>query len=155
MAKKVKYYFDPESLAYRIIKPKRSKKLGYIGLFLLASALFGFLCFVILLNTSYLETPRDLMYKREIESTNLRYAILNKKMDQIDEVLEDLEERDNNIYRAYFNTAPITDEERKAGFKDKNRYKELAGFDNSELVINTSKRVDMISKELAIQSKSL
>jgi murein DD-endopeptidase MepM/ murein hydrolase activator NlpD len=36
-----------------------------------------------------------------------------------------------------------------------NRYKELEGFDNSELVINTSKRVDIISKELAIQSKSL
>jgi hypothetical protein len=31
----------------------------------------------------------------------------------------------------------------------------LEGYDNSELVINTSKRVDVISKELVIQSKSL
>ena len=37
MAKKVKYYFDTESLAYRKINPKLSKKLGFIGLFLLAS----------------------------------------------------------------------------------------------------------------------
>ena len=44
MAKKVKYYFDTESLAYRKIKPKKTKQLGYIGLFLLSSALFGFLC---------------------------------------------------------------------------------------------------------------
>ena len=155
MAKKVKYYFDTESLAYRKIKPKLSKKLGYIGLFLLSSGLFGFLCFVVLLNSSYLETPKDRLQAREIETMKLRYAILNKKIDQVEEVLADVEERDNNIYRAYFNTSPIPTEQRKAGFGGVNRYKELEGFDNSELVINTSKRVDVISKELAIQSKSL
>jgi len=155
MAKKVKYYFDTESLAYRKIKPKLSKKLGYIGLFVLASALFGFLCFVVLLNTPFFETPKDRLQAREIETMKLRYSILNKKMEQIDEVLESIEERDNNIYRAYFNTSPIPTEQRKAGFGGVNRYKELEGFNNSDLVINTSKKVDVISKELAIQSKSL
>jgi murein DD-endopeptidase MepM/ murein hydrolase activator NlpD len=155
MAKKVKYYFDTESLAYRKIKPKLSKKLGYIGLFLLASALFGFLCFVALLNTSLLDTPKDRLQAREIETMKLRYSILNKKMDEVSEVLEEVAERDNNIYRAYFNTSPIPSEQRKAGFGGVNRYRELEGFNNSDLVINTSKRVDIISKELAIQSKSL
>jgi murein DD-endopeptidase MepM/ murein hydrolase activator NlpD len=155
MAKKVKYYFDTESLAYRKIKPKLSKKLGYIGLFLLASALFGFLCFVALLNTSLLDTPKDRLQAREIETMKLKYSILNKKMDEVDEVLEEVADRDNNIYRAYFNTSPIPSEQRKAGFGGVNRYKELEGFNNSDLVINTSKRVDIISKELAIQSKSL
>lgn len=155
MAKKVKYYFDTESLAYRKIKPKLSKKIGYTALFLLASALFGFLCFVALLNTSLLDTPKDRLQAREIETMKLRYAILNKKMDEIDEVLTDIADRDNNVYRAYFNTAPIPIEQRKAGFGGVNRYKELEGFNNSQLVVNTSKRVDIISKELAIQSKSL
>jgi murein DD-endopeptidase MepM/ murein hydrolase activator NlpD len=155
MAKKVKYYFDTESLAYRKINQKLSKKLGYIGLFLLASGLFGFLCFVALLNSSLLETPKDRLQAREIETMQLKYALLNKKMDQLDEVLGDVADRDNNIYRAYFNTSAIPTEQRKAGFGGVNRYKELEGFDNSELVINTSKRVDVLSKELAIQSKSL
>ncbi|MDI1315769.1 M23 family metallopeptidase [Flavobacterium sp.] len=155
MAKKVKYYFDTESLAYRKIKTKLSKKLGYIGLFLLASSLFGFLCFVALLNTSFLDTPKDRLQAREIETMKLRYSILNRKMDEIDEVLADVADRDNNVYRAYFNTSPIPMEQRKAGFGGVNRYKELEGFNNSQLVVNTSKRVDIISKELAIQSKSL
>jgi murein DD-endopeptidase MepM/ murein hydrolase activator NlpD len=155
MAKKVKYYFDTESLAYRKIKPKLSKKLGYAGLFVLASALFGFLCFVVLLNSSFLETPKDRLQAREIETMKLRYAILNKKMDEVDEVLSEVADRDNTIYRAYFNTSPIPTEQRKAGFGGVNRYKELEGYNNSDLVINTSKRVDVISKELAIQSKSL
>lgn len=152
---KVKYYFDSENLAYRKIKTKISTKFGVAALFLLASALFGFLSFVVLLNTPYFETPKDRLQTREIENFKLRYALLNKKMDQIDEVLGSIEERDNNIYRVYFNTSPIPEEQRKAGFGGVNRYTELEGYDNSELVINTSKRVDVISKELAIQSKSL
>lgn len=152
---KVKYYFDSEKLAYRKIKTKISTKFGVVGLFLLSSAIFGFLSFIALLNTPFFETPKDRLQAREIENFKIRYSLLNKKMDQIDEVLENIEERDNTIYRVYFNTSPIPNEQRKAGFGGVNRYKELEGFNNSELVINTSKRVDVISKELVIQSKSL
>lgn len=152
---KVKYYYDSENLAYRKIKTKKATKLGYAGLFLFAAALFGVLSFVVLLNTPFFETPKDRLLTREIDNFKLQYAILNKKMDQIDEVLENIEDRDNNLYRVYFNTSPIPDEQRKAGFGGINRYKQLEGYDNSELVVNTSKRVDIISKELVIQSKSL
>ena len=41
---------------------------------------------------------------------------------------------ENNIYRIYFNTTPISEEERKAGFGGVNRYKDLQGFNNSELI---------------------
>lgn len=153
--KKVKYYYDTENLAYRKIKPKKGQKLGVIALFLLASGLFGFLCFVILINTPFFETPKDRLQAREIENMKINYAILNKKMDQVDEVLESVAERDNNLYRVYFNSSPIPEEQRKAGFGGVNRYKALEGYDNSQLVVSTTKRVDVISKELVIQSKSL
>lgn len=152
---KVKYYYDSENLAYRKIKTKKRTKFAYVALFLVASALFGFLSFVILLNTPFFETPKDRLLTREIENFKLQYAILNRKMDQIDEVLEHIQDRDNNIYRVYFNTSAIPDEQRKAGFGGVNRYAELEGYNNSDLVVNTSKRVDVISKQLAIQSRSL
>ena len=152
---KVKYYYDSENLAYRKIKTKKRTKFAYAVLFLVASALFGALSFVVLLNTPFFETPKDRLLTREIDNFKLQYAILNKKMYQIDEVLANIEDRDNNLYRVYFNTSPIPMEQRKAGFGGVNRYKQLEGYDNSELVVNTSKRVDMISKELVIQSKSL
>jgi murein DD-endopeptidase MepM/ murein hydrolase activator NlpD len=110
---------------------------------------------VVLLNTPYFETPKDKLLTRDVDNMKLRYAILNKKMDQIDEVRSNIADRDNNLYRVYFNTSPIPMEQRKAGFGGVNRYRELEGFNNSDLVISTSKRVDVISKELAIQSKSL
>jgi len=152
---KVKYYYDSENLAYRKIRTRKATKFGYIVLFLVAAALFGFLCFVVLLNTPFFETPKDRLQSREIENFKLQYAILNKKMDLTDEVLANIEDRDNNLYRVYFNTSPIPNEQRKAGFGGINRYKELEGYNNSDLVIKTRKRVDIISKELVIQSKSL
>lgn len=154
MSKKVKYYYDTENLAYHKIKPQKRKKVGYALLFLLASALFGFLCFVVLMNTPYFETPKDKIQAREIENMKIRYSILNKKIENIEQVAADLEDRDNNLYRVYFNSAPISKEKRR-GIIDIERYKELEGFNNSELVINTSKKVEGISKALAFQSKSL
>lgn len=152
---KVKYYYDSENLAYKKIKPQHRKKFGYVFLFLLASGLFGFLCLILLINTPYFETPKDKLLTSELESMKLNYKLLNKKMDLMDEVLSAIEERDNNIYRIYFNTKPIPDEERKAGFGGVNRYKMLEGYNNSELVINTTKKVDRLTKELVIQSQSL
>ena len=152
---KVKYYYDSENLAYRKIITKTRKKIGVVLLFLVASALFGLLSFIVLLNTPYFETPKNRKQAREIENLKLRYAILNKKMEEVEDVIKFIEDRDNNLYRVYFNTSPIPEEERKAGFKDADRYKDLEGYDNSQLVTNTTKRIDVLRKELAIQSKSL
>ncbi len=152
---KVKYYYDSENLAYRKIITKKRKKFGFAVLFLVASSLFGFLLLVFLLNSPYFDTPKERLQAREIENLKLRYAILNNKMDQLDDVISAIEDRDNNLYRVYFNTSGIPDEERKSGFRDVNRYKELEGYNNSQLVTNTTKRIDGLSKELAIQSKSL
>ncbi|UWY30194.1 M23 family metallopeptidase [Flavobacterium sp. TR2] len=152
---KVKYYYDPENLAYTKIKTRKRIKIGYALLFLLASALFGFLVFVLLINTPYFETPKDRLQAREIENLKLQYSILNKKLDEIDEAADALEERDNNIYRVYFNKTEIPDSIRKAGFRNSDKYKALEGYNNSQLVLNATKRVDKLSKQLAIQSKSL
>ncbi|MFL9830669.1 M23 family metallopeptidase [Flavobacterium sp. ARAG 55.4] len=152
---KVKYYYDSENLAYRKIKVKKRRKFGFVALFLLASALFGFISFVILLNTPYFDTPKDRLLLREIENLKLNYAVLNKKVDQIENVAGAIEERDNNLYRTYFNTAAISEEERKSGFSDVNRYKALEGYNNTQLVLQTTKRVDVLTKQLAIQSQSL
>lgn len=152
---KVKYYYDSENLAYRKIITRTRKKIGVVLLFLVASALFGLLSFIVLLNTPYFETPKNKKQAREIENLKLRYAILNKKMDEVEDVMKFIEDRDNNLYRVYFNSSPIPEEERKSGFKDANRYKDLEGYNNSQLVTSTTKRIDVLRKQLAVQSKSL
>jgi murein DD-endopeptidase MepM/ murein hydrolase activator NlpD len=153
--KRVKYYYDAEKLAFKQIVTKNSTKIGYTMLFLLASALFGFLCFFVLSNTSFFETPKSKLQARELETMKLNYNLLNRKIALMDEGLSAIEERDNNLYRVYFNSAAISNEERRAGLGGVNRYKDLEDFNNSDLIINSSKKVDEIMKALAIQSVSL
>ena len=76
-------------------------------------------------------------------------------MAQIENVLHNIEERDNQIYRMYFEADPIPEEQRRAGFGGVNRYKSLEGFDNSKMIINTTRRLEILQKQLVIQSKSL
>ena len=70
-------------------------------------------------------------------------------------VLEDIEQRDNNIYRVLFETSPIPSDVRKAGFGGINRYENLKGFENSDLVVETTKKIEILTKQIVIQSKSL
>ena len=82
-------------------------------------------------------------------------SLLDKKMAQAEEVLEGIQTRDNNIYRTYFEANPIPEEQRKAGFGGVNRYKSMEGFDNSQMIIDATKNIDILSKQFYVQSKSL
>lgn len=152
---KVKYYYDPDTLSYRKIEPKKSRKYRNIFFFVLGSALFGLLGLTILLNTNLLNTPRELSLQREVKNYELQFELLNRKMAQMEQVLGNIEDRDNNIYRLYFEANPIPEEQRRAGFGGVNRYRSLEGFNNSEMIISTTKRLDIIQKQMVIQSKSL
>lgn len=152
---KVKYFYDPDTLSYRKIEPKKSRKYRNLTFFLLGSAIFGLLGLTIILNTPILNTPRELSLQRELKNYELQFELLDKKMEQMEQVLANIEDRDNNIYRLYFEANPIPEEQRRAGFGGVNRYKSLEGFNNSDMIIGTTQRLDIIQKQMVIQSKSL
>jgi murein DD-endopeptidase MepM/ murein hydrolase activator NlpD len=152
---KVKYYYDPDTLSYRKIEPKKSRKFRNVLLFTAAAVLSGLLGMLVLLNTNLLNTPRELALSREVKNYELQFELLNKKMRQMEEVLANIEERDNNIYRVYFEANPIPEEQRRAGFGGVNRYRSLEGFNNSEMIIGTTRRMEIIKKQMVIQSRSL
>ncbi|HKJ06956.1 MAG TPA: M23 family metallopeptidase [Flavobacteriaceae bacterium] len=150
---KVKYYYDPVTLSYRRIKRKKRDKFKNFVLTVLSAFLFMVIGFVVF-NTIF-ESPAEKQLKRELEYVKLNEELHGKKIKQLQAILEDIQERDNNIYRLYFELNPISDEQRKAGFGGINRYKSLEGFDNSEMIIDVTRNMDILSKQLYVQSKSL
>ena len=151
---KVKYYYDQESLSYRQIEVKSRRKVRNFLAFILAAALFGVLGLLVLLSSPALSTPTEIAQARELENYKLHFEQLQRKMDQVEEVMGHLQERDNQIYRVVFETNPISEDVRKAGFGGANRYNNLEGFANSDIIISTTKRLDILSKQMVIQSKS-
>ena len=103
---------------------------------------------------NFFDSPKEIMLKRELSYTIEQYELLNSQLNQVELVLDDLQRRDDNIYRVIFEAEPIASSIRKAGFGGVNRYKHLEGMKNTELVLNTTKKIDQISKQLYIQTKS-
>ncbi|MDT0556129.1 M23 family metallopeptidase [Patiriisocius hiemis] len=152
---KVKYYYDSETLSYRKIEKKKGRKLGIFLLSLVGMLLSGFLLLLVYLNLPYVETPKEKELKRELANMEFQFELLNKKMEQAENVLAEVAERDNNLYRVYFEANPIPEEQRKAGFGGVNRYKIFEGFDNSKLITESNKRLDILTRQIVVQSRSL
>ncbi|WP_299384031.1 M23 family metallopeptidase [uncultured Lacinutrix sp.] len=150
---KVKYYYDSDTLSYRKITRKKRRTFKYLLAFLFSSALLAF--FFVFLGSQFFESPNEKALKRELSNMQLQFDLLNKKMAEAEAVLANVEDRDNNIYRLYFEANPIPEEQRKAGFGGVNRYKALEGFDNSKLIKESNKRIDILQKRIVVQSKSL
>lgn len=150
---KDKYHFNAKTLTYEKIERSVQEKIKKTSIFLMSSLLFGWLSVVF---TSYfVETPKEKILNRELLNMKLNYELLNKKIEQAQVVLSGIQDRDNKLYRVYFEANPIPDDIRKSGFGGINRYKKLEGYNNSDLIIESSKKVDIISKQLYTQSKSL
>lgn len=152
---KVKYYYDSETLSYRRIERKKSHKIGLAALGFLGVVLSAFVLLLIYLNLPQVETPKEKAYRRELENMELQYDLLNKRLKRGEDVLNEIAQRDDNIYRLYFGAEPISEAERNAGFGGVNRYKDFEGFDNSKLIIESNQKLDKLTKHIVVQSKSL
>ena len=149
---KVKYYYDTKTLSYKRIELSGLNKLKRLFYFLIGSAFTGLLMVIIFFQ--FFDSPKEKRLNREIDILTTQYEIVDEKLKQVELVLDDVQNRDDNIYRVIFEADPIPKSIRKAGYGGVNRYENLKGFNNSALIINTSEKVDQISKQLYIQSKS-
>ena len=149
---KIKYYYDTKTLSYKRIQLTTFKKVKRISLFLLSSVSIGLI--MLLVFYQFFDSPKEKRLNREITNLADQYEIVDAKLNQVELVLDDMQNRDDNIYRVIFEADPIPNSIRKAGYGGINRYEKLKQLNNSELVINTTKKLDQISKQLYIQSKS-
>ncbi len=152
MGRKINYKFNPETLSYHKIEHTIKHKLA-IALKYLATGLV-FAVIITIIGWTFINSPKEKMLKREISELKMQYSILNDRLDEITNVLEVVQDRDDNIYRIIFEADPIPTNIRKSGLGGENRYAKFQGFNNSELIVNTTKKLDQLSKQIYIQSKS-
>lgn len=149
---KSQYKYNPKTLSYD--KVKVSAKTWLIKIFSFIATTLVFAGVVIFVAYSFFESPKERMQKREVEQLKFKYSILNDQIDNMSVVLQDIQNRDDNIYRVIFEAEPIPSSIRKAGYGGANRYAKLDGYRNSELIIETSRKLDKIASQLYVQSTS-
>ncbi|MBK6946628.1 MAG: M23 family metallopeptidase [Flavobacteriales bacterium] len=149
----LKYRFNPDTLNFERIRLTAWQRSKRIGLMLLPGLLVGLVCTFLVYQ--FLDSPKEANLRRENQQLLVQYELLNKQLGEYDNVLSDVRRRDDNIYRVIFEADPLPESMRQAGSGGVNRYKDLQGFASSDIVIDTKKRLDKLTRQLLVQSRSL
>ncbi len=152
MSKKTKYIFNHKTLSYEHARLTVRHIVLKVLSYLTTSVVFTIV--ILVLGTYFFDSPKERVLKRELRQYELQYKLVNERLAQIEKVLDDMADRDDNIYRVIFESEPIPSEARKAGYGGSDRYRDLQGYRNSDIITETAQKLDQITSRMYVQSKS-
>ena len=151
--RKTYYLYNPNTLDYERVYPSAKDRLFSVLQHLSTGIAFGIATFFIMMHV--IDSPQESQLRKENKLLQTQYEVLDLRLNNAMEILDDIQQRDENLYRAIFQAESIPESVRKSGFGGTNRYKHLMELCNAELVVSTTQKMDMLRKQLYIQSNSL
>lgn len=147
------YRFNPHTLKYEKVFVSLRERVRRISF----NVLFGVVLGVVLVfvGLQFVQSPSERGLRRELAQYKRQFQLILPRVQRAEKVLADLEERDDVLYRTIFECEPVSDSERFSGIGGVERYASLDGYDNSELIKMTTRKVDELTKRLYVESKSL
>ncbi|MBL7710244.1 MAG: M23 family metallopeptidase [Chitinophagaceae bacterium] len=150
--KKIKYYYNTNTLRYEKLEtPLRVKLLrvfGFVAAAFVTAALISYVAF------QFVGSPKEKILQRQNENLKDRYDDMKQDLRSIQQQMQELEKRDNNVYRAIFEANPIPDSARA---KEQAIQKEIATVErmkDNELVASIQTTLDNLVSRISTQQKS-
>ena len=154
MSKFRKYSLNPETLLYELREVSRRTIFAKATLVFLGSVALALLYFFLYTSVLGNESPKMAVLKMENARWVSRMEVLNRRLDSYEATLKALETRNDDIYRSIFGMSEIPQELRESGFGGLNRYEYLADARPGSQLLQTTVRLDHLTKETYVQSKS-
>lgn len=79
---------------------------------------------------------------------------MDKQLDEVQTIVSDLQQRDDNLYRAILQADPIPLSVRNPRGINPLFYEDLLNMTNSQIAVGTAKKLDELKRQVYIQSKS-
>ena len=150
--KKIKYYYNTNTLRYEKLEVPLQVKLlrifGFIAAALVTAALISYFAF------QFVGSPNEKLLRLQNERLRDRYADLNEKAKSLDQQMAELEKRDNNVYRAIFEANPIPDSARAKEIENEKEIATVEGMANNQLLSSIIQTLTTLSSRVKVQSKS-
>ena len=147
-----KFHINPKTLVLEQVEHGIGYWLRQSGLYILGGVVLGVIFLFLFL--TFFPSPREKQLLREKELLHSQLTTLNRQVDQMQLVMNDLQQRDDNLYRVLFGAEPIPISIRQGVQRKISYYEEIARMTNNQLSADLSLKVDILEKELYIQSKS-
>jgi len=150
--KKIKYYYNTNTLRYEKLEvPLRVKLLrifGFIAAALVTAALISYFAF------QFIGSPNEKFLQLQNERLKDRYTSLNEKARGLAKQMEELEKRDNSVYRAIFEANPIPDSARAKEMEAAKEIATVEGMANNELFTSLFNTLNLLSSRVKVQNDS-
>ena len=149
---KIKYYYDTESCRYERIKVSRwDIVLNSLG-FLAVSFIIGIGIYYVM--DKNFVSPDELALEKENAELQFYYDLLQEDIDEVLLMTSAMQDRDDNLYRTILGAEPIPATIRMAGIGGADRYRELQGLSQEELIRSSFSQLDSLRRQLYIQTIS-
>lgn len=135
-SRKTYYLYNPNTLSYERVYPSAKDRFFGVLRHLSIGIVIGVGIFFIFSRT--FDSPVESLLKKENKLLQTQYEVLSLRLNNALEVLDDIQQRDENLYRAIFQAESIPESVRKSGFGGTNRYEHLMNLSNPELVVSTT-----------------
>lgn len=152
-SRKTYYFYNPNTLNYERFYPSTKDRILTVLRHLSTGIAFGVVTFFVMMYM--IDSPMESQLRKENRLLQTQYEVLQLRLDNALDVLNDIQQRDENLYRAIFQAESIPESVRKSGFGGSDRYEHLMELSNSELIVSTAKKMDILRKQLYVQSNSL
>ncbi|UAY51855.1 M23 family metallopeptidase [Ferruginibacter albus] len=150
--KKIKYYYNTNTLRYeKLVTPLRVKLLRVFGFF---SALIVSCAIVIFLYTKFFPNPSDIELHHRYDNLKDDYTALNDRVQQLQQQMAELEQRDNKVYRSIFEATPLPDSARAKLIEKKKEIEKVQVMADDALGTDIAKTLNNLAARIAFQQDS-
>lgn len=150
--KKLRYYYNPKTLNYEKVEESWTSRFARVFGWISLAIVFAVI--IVVVYNSVFESPDERYYRHELEKMQLEYELMSRELDNLNEVMAELQDRDDKIYRVIFEAEPIPASQRAAGFGGTNYLKRFEGYDNEGLMKEAARKIELLKGRLVVQSKS-
>jgi murein DD-endopeptidase MepM/ murein hydrolase activator NlpD len=147
-----KYILDLSDLQYKQVRlpfgMKVLRMLMWFGLSLIITVVY------VIIFRNIFGSPKERLLAQQVENLKLQYSIVGRQLDNSMATLNSFRMSDDIRYRPILDMDTIPESFRKAGYGGVDRYSDLTGFINTDILISYRSRIDIISNMANVQKES-
>lgn len=102
----------------------------------------------------YTENPDEKFLRKQNEDLRDNYALVTERTRQLEIKMEELENRDNNVYRSVFEALPVHDSARVKDVEIRKETQLIQSLTENQLITSMTNQLNNLSLRLAYQEKS-
>ena len=150
--KKIKYFFNTHTLRFEKVEvPLRVRLLQLFG-YIAASIVTGVIIVIVMFQ--YIDSPKEKLLRQQNDAYKESYSILQERIKQLELQMNELEGRDNEVYRSIFEADPIPDSARVKDMEAKKEVNLIQNLSNTELITNMADQLNNLSLRMSFQANS-